>query len=329
MTGTRTRFGQTAAAVLAGALLLAAGSCAGPAAVSAGAGADPASSAVSASGSVAVEVPGGVVQVAIPSQPAGVSRAQLLAWVEGSAKAVASYYGKFPVPRVDLTIRRGGSGRIGGGRTEGWSGRASIVISVGDGTTDKDLMADWELTHEMVHLAFPSMPRGKSWIEEGIAVYVEPIARARAGRASADNIWRWMTKGAADGLAGVKRRGLDESRSWGATYWGGALFCLLADVEIRERTGNKKALDDALRGILRAGGNVTVNWDLDRAFAEGDKATGVPVLTELHAKMGSGPVDVDLPALWKKLGISVEASGIVYDDTAPLSAVRRSIATGR
>ena len=100
-------------------------------------------------------------------------------------------------------------------------------------------------------------------------------------------------------------------------------------MEIRERTGNKKSLDDALRGIVHAGGRVTVNWDLDRAFAEGDKAAGVPVLTELHAKMGSGPVGVDLPGLWKRLGISVEKSGIVYDDTSPLAAIRRSIATGR
>jgi hypothetical protein len=301
---------------MAGTLLLSAASCAGPAAV---AGAD----------AVAVEVPGGVVEVSIPTQPRGVSRAQILAWVEASAKAVASYYGAFPVSRVALTIRPGGSGRVGGGRTEGWSGRATIAISVGDQAVESDLKADWELTHEMVHLAFPSMPRGKAWIEEGIAVYVEPIARARAGLASVDNIWSWMTKGLPQGLAGVERRGLDESRSWGATYWGGALFCLLADVEIRERTGNRKSLDDALRGIVHAGGNVTVSWDLDRAFAEGDKATGVPVLTELHAKMGSKPVAVDLADLWKRLGISVEKSGIVYDDAAPLAAIRRSIATGR
>jgi hypothetical protein len=282
-----------------------------------------------ASGPAVVEVPGGAIEVTISSQPNSVSRAQLLEWVESSAKAVAAYYGTFPVPRVRLSIRTEGSRGVGGGRTQGGPGGASIEIAVGGATTEANLRDDWELTHEMVHLAFPSMPRGQSWIEEGIAVYVEPIARARAGRASVDNIWRWMTKGLPQGLAGVEQRGLDQSRSWGATYWGGALFCLLADVEIRERTGNRKSLDDALRGILHAGGNVTVNWSLDRAFAEGDKATGVPVLTELHARMGSKPVDVDLPALWKRLGISVEKSGIVYDDTAPLAAIRRSIATGR
>ena len=275
-----------------------------------------------------IEVPGGVVEVTIPSRPAGVSRAQLLAWVEGCARAVAAYYGAFPVPRVRLTIRPGGSGKIGGGLTQGRSDTASIAISVGNATTEADLASDWELTHEMVHLAFPSMPRGRSWIEEGIAVYVEPIARTRAGLAPADNIWRWLVKGLPDGLAGVQKRGLDESRSWGATYWGGALFCLLADIEIRQRTDSRKSLDDALRGIVHAGGDVTVSWDLDRAFATGDKATGVPVLTELHAKMGSKPVEMDLALLWRRLGISIDKGVIVYDDGAPLAAIRRGIATG-
>lgn len=276
-----------------------------------------------------INVPGGSIEVTIPAQPKGVSRAQLLAWVEGCARTVAAYYGAFPVPRVRLTIGPGDSGKIGGGRTEGRSSTASIGISVGDATTEADLIGDWELTHEMVHLAFPSMPRGKAWIEEGIATYVEPIARARAGRAPADNIWRWMAKGLPDGLAAMQRRGLDDSHSWGATYWGGALFCLLADIEIRQRTDSRKSLDDALRGIVRAGGNVTVSWDLERAFATGDKATGVPVLSELHARMGSKPVEMDLALLWKRLGISVDKSGvIVYDDAAPLAPIRRGIVTG-
>ena len=37
------------------------------------------------------------------------------------------------------------------------------------------------MTHEMVHLAFPSVAREHHWIEEGITTYVEPIARAETG----------------------------------------------------------------------------------------------------------------------------------------------------
>ena len=256
------------------------------------------------------------------------SRADLLAWAEKAGRAVAAYYGGFPVERVDLTIRIGRAGGIAGGRTFGDRGRAAIVITAGQETTAADLASNWVLVHEMVHLAFPSMT-GHEWIEEGLATYVEPLARARAGLIAPDEIWRWLLWGLPKGIEGMGGSGLDDARSWGATYWGGAVFCFLADVEIRERTGNRKSLDDALRGIVRAGGNVTVSWPIERTFAAGDRAAGVPVLSELYAKMGKAPMKVDLPGLWKRLGVSSSGGRIVFDDTAPLAAIRKGITTGK
>ena len=58
---------------------------------------------------------------------------------------------------VSLTIRAGGSGKISGGRTMGEGGRAHIRIFAGEDTTEKDLASNWELVHEIVHLAFPDM----------------------------------------------------------------------------------------------------------------------------------------------------------------------------
>jgi predicted metalloprotease with PDZ domain len=251
----------------------------------------------------------------------------LLSWVEKAARAVAGYYEIFPVPRVDLTIQAGGPGKISGGLTRGEGGEASIRISVGRDTTEEDLASSWVLVHEMVHLAFPSMT-GHEWIEEGIATYVEPLVRARAGLAPSDEIWRWLLWGLPRGLEAIQSRGLDSASSWAASYWGGALFCFLADVEIRKRTGNRKSLDDALRGILRAGGSVTVSWPIEKALAEGDRATGVPVLAELSAAMRQGPVRVDLADFWKKLGVSSAGGRIVYDDAAPLAPIRKGITTG-
>ena len=63
-------------------------------------------------------------------------------------------------------------------------------------------------------------------------------------------------------------RGLDRTRTWGRTYWGGALFCLMADVEIRKQTGNRVGLQDALRTILSAGGSIDKKEVADRAGAE-------------------------------------------------------------
>jgi hypothetical protein len=251
----------------------------------------------------------------------------LLAWVTRSGRAVAAYYGAFPVDRVALTIHAGGPGKISGGRTMGEGGKARIRIFVGRDTSEKDCESNWELVHEMVHLAFPSMDE-HAWIEEGLATYVEPLARARANLAPEDDIWKWLLWGLPQGLAAIERQGIERSDSHDAIYWGGALFCFLADVEIRQRTENKKSLDDALRGIVKAGGDVRMSWPIDRAFKTGDAAVGVPVLEELYAKLSNGPVQVDLPGLFKRLGVSGNKSGVAYDDAAPLAAIRKGITMG-
>ena len=196
---------------------------------------------------------------------------------------------------------------------------------VGRSATASDLAADWVLTHEMIHLGIPNLPRTHRWLEEGIATYVEPIARARQGTITAEEAWRGLVKGLPNGLARPGDLGLDRTHTWGRTYWGGALFCFLADLEIRERTGNRRGLDDALRGILDAGGSIAVSWPLERWLREGDRATGVPVLADLYARMGTGPQDVDLDALWRRLGISTRGDTVAFDDSAPLAAVRRAI----
>jgi hypothetical protein len=122
--------------------------------------------------------------------------------------------------------------------------------------------------------------------------------------------------------------GLDHTHTWGRTYWGGALFCFVADVEVRRRTDNKKGLEDALRGILSAGGDIREDWRLEDALKAGDKAVGVDVLQKQYQKMKDQPVNVDLAALWKELGIESDAEGVHFKEDAPLAAVRRSITDG-
>src|SRR6185436_8924834 len=141
--------------------------------------------------------------------------------------------------------------------------------------TRADLDVDWVAVHEMIHLAFPSVAREHLWIEEGLATYLEPVVRVRAGMMSEDDAWRALVEMLPNGLPRAGDRGLDRTRTWGRVYWGGALYCLLADIEIRKRTQNAHGLDDALRGILRAGGNDAAHWPLERALDAGDRATGV------------------------------------------------------
>jgi hypothetical protein len=244
--------------------------------------------------------------------------------VRQSVLAVMAYFGRFPVERARLYITVTERGRVSHGVTYGEDG-AHITISVGRNVTIDDLYRDWELTHEMVHLGFPSVSRSHHWIEEGIATYVEPIARAAIGVLTAEEVWGEMRRDMPQGLPQAGDRGLDRTHTWGRTYWGGALFCLSADVEIRRRTGNAKGLQDALQAINHAGGTIDAEWPLERALRIGDEATQGRTLTELYRKMASQPFAVDLDKLWEQLGVSARGGRSVLDDQAPWASTREAI----
>ncbi len=274
-----------------------------------------------------IEVPGATVLLAVTPGELGVPRPALQGWVERAARAVASFYGTFPVRHALVLVFAGGGGGVGHGVTMG-NGGASIRLRVGRGTRAEDLARDWMLTHEMVHLALPNLDYPYRWLEEGIATYVEPIARARRGALAPEDLWGGFVEGMAQGLPGEGEGGLDRTHSWGRTYWGGALFCLLADLAIRERTQGQRCLDDALKAVLAAGGNIATRWDLERLLDTGDQAVGAPVLRELHAQMGTRASSPDLERLWNRLGVVVLAGGVRFDETAPQAALRRAITSG-
>src|SRR5271170_780805 len=268
------------------------------------------------------------IDVNIESGSMQASKADLLKWVRWAAESVSAYYGRFPVPQLLLKIVPSDGKGVRGGRPFGRENGGFITIHVGKDAQSSDLARDWMLTHEMVHLSFPSVAEKHHWIEEGIATYVEPIARVRAGHFDANEMWFEVMRDLHQGLPAAGDEGLDHTHTWGRTYWGGALFCFLADVEIHRQTGNRKGLEDALRGILDAGGNITQEWPLEKALDIGDRATGVAVLRPLYDKMKDQPYKVDLPAMWTQLGIVQDGDKVRFVNDAPLAKTRDAITYG-
>jgi hypothetical protein len=275
-----------------------------------------------------VDVGTSQIDVSVTTDSLKLSDSQLKQWVQNAADAVIAYYRHFPVKHVLLQIRSYDGAGVRGGQTFAAHG-GFIRIAVGTQTTADDLHSDWMLTHEMVHLTFPSMPDQNHWIEEGIATYVEPIARIQAGQFNASRMWFELVRDMPKGQPQSGDQGLDHTHTWGRTYWGGALFCFLADIEIRKQTQNEKGLQDALRGILDSGGDMLQDWDLPHALNAGDQSVGVNVLMKLYQKMRDAPMNVDLDSLWKQLGISVENGSAQFHDEAPLAAIRKAITARR
>ena len=251
-----------------------------------------------------------------------VPRDAIVEWVRRAAVAVTTYLGWFPVKELLVTVHSGGDEPVGEGVTYGAS---RIEVHLGPSARVTDLDSDWVMTHEMFHLAFPTLNHRYLWMMEGLSDYLEPIARAQARQWSAEDAWREFVDGLPQGLPEPGEDGLDNSSRRERIYWGGNIYWLLADVQIRVQTDNRRGLDDAIRAILAAGGNGGVDWPLERVLAVGDEATGTTVLKDLYNQLGTKPGNVDLDALWKKLGVREEGKTVIFDDQAPWAKYRAAI----
>jgi hypothetical protein len=253
--------------------------------------------------------------------------AQIVHWVTRASQAVTAYFGRFPVPVYRIMVIPSSGGGIHGGTTWGNVGGSPAFtrVSIGEDTTVDDFNTDWIMTHEMIHTALPSLPDDNHWFEEGTAVYIEPIARVQAGQMRPDHVWIDMVKNMPQGQPHDGDQGLDRTHGWGRTYWGGAGFCLHADVEIRKATHNRQSLQTALRGVTASGHNISKDEDILPVLAVADKATGTQTLTTLYKKMSDNPVSVDFDDLWHQLGVTVVKDTVTFDPKAPLAYIRESI----
>jgi hypothetical protein len=273
---------------------------------------------------------------AVPALPLAVNlsgdfspavQSEVMAWVARSAQAVTDYLGRFPAPQAVLTLVAVDGAGVRSGLT--FDGPPpGIRVLVGRDTPRARFLADWVLVHEMVHLAIAQMSRRHDWLHEGAATYVEIIARARVGLTSREYAWDQLMRNLHHGQPLPGEGGLDGTRRWGRTYWGGALFCLLGDLDIRERTANRLGLQDALSGLVRAGSHYGQRWSIERTLQLADAATGTPALTALYERMKDDPVPVPLGPVWQALGLHSDGGLLVLRDDAPRAATRRAILPG-
>jgi hypothetical protein len=245
-------------------------------------------------------------------------------WIRRSANIVAGYYGRFPTTRVTVRVIAEAGDGVHGGKSFA-NPDALIRVQLGREVTEAQLLGDWVLVHEMTHLALPDTGEAHAWLSEGLATYVEGVARVQAGNRSEADVWSEQIRQMPRGMPQPDDRGLDHTHTWGRTYWGGAMFCLLADVEIRKQSHNRIGLQDALRAVARASGGLAADWPIERVLRTGDGAVGTTTLEDLYAQMKDRPVTPDLMSLWQQLGVEPQGSSVRLSDSAPLANVRRAI----
>lgn len=247
------------------------------------------------------------------------------AWVRDTARAISEFWRGFPVSHaLVVLIPTAGHHGVAHGKVVA-AGGAGVAIHIGSLARRADLYGDWILVHELFHLGFPSFSGEGKWLDEGLATYFEPIIRARAGWRTPHAVWNEFSNDMGQGLSAVEATGVERAESFKGIYWGGAIIALLADVKTRERTGGKLGLEDGLRAVLAEGGNASQLWKLNRAIAVIDARLGdntLRALADAHSFTGK---PVDLPKLWRDLGVSRTADELVLEQDAQLAAIRDAI----
>ncbi|MSP76253.1 MAG: hypothetical protein EXR12_08970 [Rhodospirillaceae bacterium] len=277
------------------------------------------------------EVPGetkgqGVLRLALLDGFTSGQRGELLDWVRRTAEAESNYWQGFTARQMLLVLvpvpqRRG----IGYGRTVPGGG-PTVMVEVGADMDQRRVFDDWVLVHELIHTGMAFIRGRGTWFMEGAATYVEPIIRARAGWKTEEEVWREWVTNMPQGTPAFAR-GLGDA-SGRENYWGGALFMLLADVEIRRATDGAKGLEDCLGGVLWSGLDGSQRATLDAYAAVCDRATGTPALRHLIDRYVVSARPVDLGTVWRDLGVAMVGGRIAFDDSAPDARWRKMIVMG-
>lgn len=249
-------------------------------------------------------------------------------WIEEAANVTVPLFGRFPVDESTLfVVPAKGEDEVVFGKVLSLAG-ASVVVVVGDQLQEAARHKDWVLVHELFHLGFPTFRGEGRWLGEGLATYYEPILRARAGWTTEAEVFRQFSRNMPRGQPPRgSNAGLSARDDLDTIYWGGALFCLAADVRIREETRGKRSLDDVLRAALARGGDATRVWTVRDVVRLGDATTGTTVLSEMYERHAARGERIDIDTLMHALGVT--ADGREVDDTRPLAWIRhRIVGTG-
>jgi predicted metalloprotease with PDZ domain len=251
----------------------------------------------------------------------------LTAWVDAVAESNRRFWGRSPAQHGLVILIPSLRGGVPFGRVLSLGGSV-VTVLIGKSATARDLYDDWVLVHEFLHLGSPMMRDAGPWLNEGIATFYEPVLRARAGWKSEDEVWREWISQMPRGLPAMTGIGLSNAGR-GGIYWGGALFVLMAEIELLQASQGQYGFSDCLRRVLADGGDATTKWPTMRLLQSCDKAIGQDVvrpLAQRHMAKGSA---MSLDEIWQKLGVTLSEDGkITYDDSAELAWLRPLIIWG-
>lgn len=176
------------------------------------------------------------------------------------------------------------------------------------------------IAHEFFHLWNPKLfypeplgpfdyqksPRIRSmWFIEGLTEYYSRLTMVRSGLATPQHFYEFLR-----GLAlennrdDLEKLGLEAGRTGVAApmYTKGALISFLLDVEIRDKTKNRRSLDDVVLEINRRYGHQGRGYDDRELIGIMEKISGVK-LAKIHKRYIAGTREIPVDEYFKKAAL--------------------------
>ena len=281
------------------------------------------------------EIPGATLRITLLQPEGDIDTDNLIDWVASAASNVNLAYGRFPNPSPSILVLPVG---------DGWDPEASVHFGrvIRDGGETIELMINenrpiseyydnWTATHEFSHLMLPYIRRPHRWVSEGFASYYQNMLLARAGHYSEQRAWQKLWEGFERGRQ--SRPDLspnDAGRSGIRTalmkvYWSGASIALMADVELRERSGGKESLDTVLEQLQACCLPADRKWSGTELFEKLDTFVDEPVFMPLYERYANTDGFPDARLLLQRLGVDTSSRRVRFDDDAELAGIRQAL----
>lgn len=269
-----------------------------------------------------------VLQAGAPVDPRAVTR-----WLTEAAQAVTTLYGRFPQPNPQVLVVATPAqpqavpwGQVLRG------GAPAVLFVIDPGRSAEEFGADWTAVHEFSHLLLPYVSRSEPWVSEGFASYYQNVLRARAGLIGESEAWLKLWSGFQRGMAATDGQSTlaEAARQMRRdnlmrVYWAGAAVALMADIELRQRTGNRQSLDTALDAFNRCCMAPERRWSGRELFAQLDRLMDTDVFSALFARESMATRFPDVAAAYSLLGIRTAGDSILLDAQAPRSRIRQAL----
>ena len=281
-------------------------------------------------------MPGTVLRIAVLQPRDPVEADAVSDWVRATAHNVTLAYGRFPNPSPQIVV-------VPVGRSS-WDadspvpfgrvirdGGESVELFINESMPMDTFYDDWTATHELSHLMLPYLRSPHRWVSEGFAQYYQNVLLARAGQYDEQRAWQKLYEGFERGRKSRPELSPNEAarRGVGAAtmkiYWSGAVVALMADVELRRRSGGTESLDLALEQLQRCCLPAAQSWTGTRLFETLDGFVDGPVFMPLYRKYANEQGFPDFTPLFSQLGVTIEGGRVELRNDAELAGIRRAI----